>query len=84
MDSLPSFCYSFKCQPHKIVEYTQTNRRLLPMNFFSVFDHFVWLVKDSFAAPALNISLIDLSTNSQFVKAEQLLLNSLFKGLYLD
>ena len=29
----------FKCQPHKIVKHTQTIRRLLPTNCWSVFDH---------------------------------------------
>ena len=33
----------FKSQPHKMVKYTQTIRRLLPTNCLSVFDHFVGL-----------------------------------------
>ena len=33
----------FMRQPHKIVKYTQTIRRLLPTNCLSVFDHFVGL-----------------------------------------
>ena len=32
-----------KNQPHKMVKYTQTTRRLLPTNLLSVFDHFVGL-----------------------------------------
>ena len=38
-----SLHYPFKCQPHKMVKYTQTIRRLLPTNCLSVFDHFVEL-----------------------------------------
>ena len=34
----------FKRQPHKVVNLTQTIRRLLPTNSLSVFDHFVGLV----------------------------------------
>ena len=32
-------------QPHKMVSYAQTIRRLLPTNFLSVFDHFVGLAR---------------------------------------
>ena len=34
----------FKRQSHKMIKHTQTIRRLLPMNYWSVFDHFVGLV----------------------------------------
>ena len=33
----------YKCQPDKMVKYTQTIRQQQPMNCLSVFDHFVGL-----------------------------------------
>ena len=38
-------------------------------------------VKHSFIVPALSISLIDPSTNSEFLKAEELFFNSAFEGM---
>ena len=35
--------YTFKRQPYRMVQHTQTIHRLLPKNFLSVFDHFVEL-----------------------------------------
>ena len=35
--------FNSKRQPHKIVQHSQTIRRLLPSNCLSVFDHFVGL-----------------------------------------
>ena len=32
-----------RSQPHKIVKHSHTNRRLLPTNYLSIFDHFVGL-----------------------------------------
>ena len=46
---LTNYCHyqldlkSFERQPHKMVEHTQTIRRLLPTNCLSVFDHIVEL-----------------------------------------
>ena len=37
------FVKSLNSLLQKMVKYTQTNHRLLPTNFLSEFDHFVWL-----------------------------------------
>ena len=42
----------------------------------------IGFAKNSFVVPALNISLTDSSKNSEFLKAEELLLNSVPQGVY--
>ena len=43
----------FKCQLHKMVKHTQTIRRLMPTNCFSVFDHFVGLALKKLTSTSL-------------------------------
>ena len=42
-------------QPHKMVQHTQTIRRLLPANCLNVFDHFVGLARREINGLTLNL-----------------------------